>query len=143
MAHCTIAILITSRASRIVCSVAVFVLAATLAQNATPQTTAALGVMCQRKMSKPSKEIDGAKVLEWAWSGNTPFGVICNESGQIESQIFGLAICQYDDSDIFYCFSCDSDWETEQDSPYGSAEDAKNSLPEQYRNAKVKWQKYE
>lgn len=35
---------ITSRASRTVCSVASFVLAATLAQNATPQTAAALSV---------------------------------------------------------------------------------------------------
>ena len=35
---------LTSRASRTVCSVAHFVQAATLAQNATPQTAAALGV---------------------------------------------------------------------------------------------------
>lgn len=35
---------VTSRASRTVCSVALFALAATLAQNATPQTAAALSV---------------------------------------------------------------------------------------------------
>jgi hypothetical protein len=39
------------RASRTVCSVALFVLVATLAQTATPQTAAALGVIRQTKFS--------------------------------------------------------------------------------------------
>lgn len=43
-------------------------------------------------MSKPPKEIDGAKVIEWAWSGSEPFGVVCFESGEVAAEIFGLAI---------------------------------------------------
>jgi len=40
---------LTRRVSRTVCSVAPFVLAATLAQNTTPQTAAALGVQAVEK----------------------------------------------------------------------------------------------
>ncbi|MCF2907224.1 hypothetical protein L1285_02545 [Pseudoalteromonas sp. DL2-H2.2] len=94
-------------------------------------------------MSKPPKEIDGAKVVEWAWSGERPFGVLRYESGETASEIFGLAICQYDESDIIYRFSCDSVWEAEQDSGYGSVAEAKENLPEQYRDVKAKWQNYE
>ena len=94
-------------------------------------------------MCKPPKEIDGAKVLEWAWSGERPFGVLRYESGEIVLEIFGLAICQYDESDIIYRFSCDSGWGTEQDSGYGSVAEAKENLPNQYRDVKVNWQKYE
>lgn len=93
-------------------------------------------------MSIPPKEIDGAKVLEWAWSGGKPFGVLCYESGEIASEIFGLAICRYDDSDIIYRFSCDSSWETEQDSDYRSVAEAKENLPVQYKNVDVDWQKH-
>lgn len=94
-------------------------------------------------MSKPPKEIDGARVLEWAWSGEKPFGVIRYESGEIASEIFGLALCQYDESDFIYRFSCNSGWETEQDSEYRSVVEAKENLPEQYRYIKANWQKYE
>ncbi|GAA5445229.1 hypothetical protein Misp06_03427 [Microbulbifer sp. NBRC 101763] len=94
-------------------------------------------------MSKPPKEIDGAQVLEWAWSGDKPFGELRYESGEIASEIFGLAICQYDESDVIYRFSCDSSWEKEQDSDYGSIAEAKENLPEQYKKIEAHWQKYE
>jgi hypothetical protein len=93
-------------------------------------------------MSKPPKEIDGVKVLEWAWSGDKPFGLLRYESGEVASEIFGLAICKHDDSDIVYRFSCDASWEAEQDSDYSSVDDAKENLPEQYQNIKACWQKY-
>jgi hypothetical protein len=94
-------------------------------------------------MSKPPKEIDGARVLEWAWSGDKPFGVVRYESGEIASEIFGLAICRYTGSNNIYRFSCDSEWETEQDSDYGSIAEAKENLPSQYRDVEAVWQKYE
>jgi hypothetical protein len=94
-------------------------------------------------MSKPPKEIDGAKVLEWAWSGDKPFGVVCYESGEIAAEIFGLAICSYPNVNKIYRFSCDSEWETEQDSDYQSIEEAKHELPLQYHEVKPKWKKYE
>ena len=94
-------------------------------------------------MSKPTKEIDGATVLEWAWSGEKRFGVVYYEDGKIASEIFGLAICCYPNDQKIYRFSCDSKWETEQDSDYRSIEEAKSNLPWQYQEVKPKWQKYE
>lgn len=94
-------------------------------------------------MSNPPLQIDGAKVLEWAWSGSEPFGVVRYTSGDIAAEIFGLAICQYPNSDTIYRFCCDSNWESEQDSDYSSVQEAKSELPEQYTNQPVKWQVYE
>ncbi|MBN56852.1 hypothetical protein [Thalassolituus sp. UBA3500] len=94
-------------------------------------------------MSKPPQEIDGAKVLEWAWSGEKPFGVIRYETGEVATKIFGLAICQYEDSEAFYRFSCDFNWEKEQDSVCGSIAEAKDNLPNQYKDIKAQWKKYE
>lgn len=94
-------------------------------------------------MNKPPKEIDGAKVLEWAWSGSQPFGILKYESGEVAAEIYGLAICQYPDSKHIYRFSCDQNWETEQDREYSSILEAKDHLPEQYRNIEVQWQKYD
>jgi hypothetical protein len=93
-------------------------------------------------MNAPPKEIDGAKVLLWAWSGEKPFGVVFNTFGEVYAEIFGLAICQYKDSDKIYRFSCDAEWETEQDSDYSSVEEAKENLPDQYKNIEVHWQQH-
>jgi hypothetical protein len=95
-------------------------------------------------MNKPPEKIDGARVLEWAWSGEIPFGVIKYADGEeIAAEIYGLAICQYDNSKIIYRFSCDRNWETEQDSDYTSIEEAKKNLPEQYKKVAVEWIQYE
>lgn len=93
-------------------------------------------------MSQPSREIDGARVIEWAWSGSKPFGVVRFKGGVAAVEIFGLAICQYPNSDIFYRFSCDAHWEVEQDADYVSIQEAKADLPSQYQNVVVNWQKY-
>lgn len=45
-------------------------------------------------MSKPPKEIDGAKVLEWAWSGSKPFGVVRDETGEVAVEIYWLRLLQ-------------------------------------------------
>jgi len=94
-------------------------------------------------MKKPPKTIDGASVLEWAWSGVKPFGVIPCNSGGTATDVFGLAICKYPNSDEFYRFSCNSAWECEQDSKYSSASEAKENLPTQYQLLKAIWQIYE
>lgn len=101
-------------------------------------------MLCVRRvMKKPPKEIDGAKVIEWAWSGTRPFGVLRFESGELAAKIFGLAICSYTGSDSIYRFSCGPDWEVEQDSDCGSIADAKARIPSQYQEVKAVWQKYE
>jgi hypothetical protein len=94
-------------------------------------------------MSKPEKEIDGANVLYWAWSGAKPFGVIRykgeEKDGQIAFEIYGLAICRYDNDNRVYRFSCEKNWETQQDGLYDSIEEAKADLPEQYKEVPANW----
>lgn len=89
---------------------------------------------------KPPNQIDGADVLEWAWSGDTPFGVIMYaKSNDVAVEVYGIAICKYPDSDIIYRFSCDKDWETQQDSSYSSAAEAKEQLMKQYEGFPITW----
>ena len=91
-------------------------------------------------MSEAPNQIDGAKVIEWAWSGEKPFGTLYYEgSDDVAANIFGLAICSYGKDREFYRFSCDENWEAEQDSTYHSIEEAKNYLPDQYRNVSANW----
>lgn len=88
-------------------------------------------------MSKPDKEIDGAKVLYWAWSDSKPFGYFG------DTKIYGLAICQYENSNEVYLFSCDEFWETQGDQIYDSVEEAIEHLPDQYREIPANWVKFE
>ena len=90
-------------------------------------------------MMKPPNYLDGAKVIKWAWSGQVPFGIIENMDGDEKEEVFGLAVCKYEDSDNFYRFSCDKNWEVVQDSLYNSIEDAIRFLPEQYKNVERNW----
>ena len=92
---------------------------------------------------EPPDELDGAKVIKWAWSGNEPFGLLPitgSEKYNDSIEIFGLAICQYNDSDNVYRFSCDKNWEVQQDSVFKSVEDALRHLPDQYKFVTAKWQ---
>ncbi|MDI1313240.1 hypothetical protein [Prosthecobacter sp.] len=87
-------------------------------------------------MNPPPAQIDGATVIEWAWSEPEPFGEVpVNSTGPI----FGLAIAKYDDAEGIYRFSCDRDWSCVQDEFYNSAEEAKEQLPEQYRRVAAIW----
>ena len=43
---------------------------------------------------QPPRQIDGATVLEWAWS-DVPFGYVGGAAGVA---VHGLAICQYEGS---------------------------------------------
>jgi len=92
------------------------------------------------KVNEPPNELEGAKVIKWAWSGDKPFGYLRYEDEQFEPvEIYGLAICQYDDSDNVYRFSCDKNWEVQQDDVYKSVEDAVRQLPDQYRLVSAEW----
>ncbi len=94
-------------------------------------------------MTKPPITIDNALVIEWAWSGKSPFGFILYDTGEIASEIYGFAICRYLDSQRFYRFSCNKKWEVEQDSDYDSIVTAKNNIPPQYNVIDIVWKKYE
>ncbi len=87
----------------------------------------------------PPENLDGAKVIEWAWSGAHPFGTVRYENGKIHSKIYGLAICMYPNSSSVYRFSCDYNWEVIQDNNYSCLEDAKETLPKQYCKVEVVW----
>lgn len=89
-------------------------------------------------MTKPPERIDGAKVLEWAWS-ETPFGELPYQEGGVTAVIHGLAICQYEGENQVYRFSCDAEWECQQDQIYETVEEAKTELPNQYRNVPAGW----
>jgi hypothetical protein len=57
--------------------------------------------------------------------------------------IFGLAICRYKNSGAVYRFSCNSDWETENDSAWGdSIQQAIEGPSTQYDIRRVQWIKY-
>lgn len=88
---------------------------------------------------EPPDELDGARVIKWAWSGDEPFGVLPVADLDDSIEIFGLAICQYDDSNNVYRFSCDKDWEVQQDGVHDSVDDALRQLPDQYKSVTVKW----
>jgi hypothetical protein len=92
---------------------------------------------------RPNRKIDNATVIEYAWSGDEPFGFIRDSDGNAIVEIFGLALCKYDNDETIYRFSCDQNWETQQDSDYDSIDSAKNLIPEQYKNQLVVWTKYE
>ena len=86
---------------------------------------------------QPSPEIDGARVIEWAWSSDQPFSDLIVEGSP---KIFGLVIATFNDRQ-FYRFSCDQEWKTQQDCLYDSIDEAKSQLPDQYRNVEAKWMK--
>lgn len=92
-------------------------------------------------MSNPPEKIDNAKVLEWAYSGEKPFGFLCYADGTVHSEIYGLAICIYEKTNSIYRFSCTKNWVCEQDTDCKSIEDAKKNIPEQYKNVPIVWHK--
>jgi hypothetical protein len=90
--------------------------------------------------SAPPNFIDGARVIKWAWSGEKPFGFVGEKNNKEREIIYGLAICQYDEDDRIYRFSCNSNWETVQDDSYNNIENAIDRLPDQYKMVKANWQ---
>ena len=93
------------------------------------------------QINVPHDKLDGAKVIKWAWSGDKPFGLIqINDNGSDSIAIYGLAICQYDDSSDIYRFSCDKDWEVLQDEVYKTVYDAIRQIPDQYKFVIAQWQ---
>ena len=87
----------------------------------------------------PPEFIDNVKVLHWAYSGDKPFGVLKYSDGTVATEIFGFAICQYEGKQKVYRFSCDKNWEVEQDSDHDSVEDAMNNIPAQYLGQRIIW----
>ncbi|KPL76939.1 hypothetical protein ADN00_10125 [Ornatilinea apprima] len=73
---------------------------------------------------EPPDELDGAKVLLWAYNPEKPFFMMLFEDGSNYKPIHGFAICRYGGEELFYKFSCNSEWEVENDSDHASIEEA-------------------
>jgi hypothetical protein len=90
---------------------------------------------------KPPEFLDGAKVLEWAWSGSEPFGYMNDTDGIPVYAVYGQAICQYQNHNKFYRFTCDQDWNVVNDFDNDSIEEAKESAAQLYRVPATAWNK--
>jgi len=88
---------------------------------------------------KPPRVIDGAEVVLWAWSEPVPFFMMPCTDGSASVPIHGLAICRYAHSGSVYRLSCNLAWETENDIPFTSVEDATQGPSGQYEIANVEW----
>ena len=88
---------------------------------------------------EPPPKLDGADVVVWAWSEPKPFFVMPSADGGPAVPIHGLAICRYPESGAVYRFSCNRAWETENDSPYASVEDAKGTGSGQCDVRSIQW----
>jgi hypothetical protein len=89
---------------------------------------------------EPPQDLDGAKVIMWAWSGHKPFGFVGNDDDSERDIIYGLAICSYGENEGIYRFSCDRNWEVVMDGYYDTIEQALGQLPDQYKNVEAIWQ---
>lgn len=84
---------------------------------------------------EPPGEIDGATVIYWAYSV-VPFFVMPDGGAGIP--IHGLAVAQYQDGSV-YRFSCDRDWESQNDSRWDSVEAALHAPSGDYDTTAVRW----
>ena len=83
---------------------------------------------------KPPSEIDGARVVYWAYS-QVPFFVM--PDGGSGTPIHGLAVAVYPSGSV-YRFSCDRDWESQNDSEWDSIEAALQAASADYDTA-IQW----
>lgn len=83
---------------------------------------------------EPPDQLDGAEVLEWAWSGVQPYGSLHST----EVGIHGFALCR-DDTGQLHRFSCDGMWGVQQDAPVGNLSSGRTDLPAQYKTAELEW----
>jgi hypothetical protein len=90
-----------------------------------------------------STEIGGAKVICFTKldtrhirTNNTEHHV----SGQILQNIYGLAICKYEEEVGFYLFYCDPNWSTITDTWHETVDDAKEQAEFEFTNTLSTWE---
>ena len=89
-----------------------------------------------------TNEIGGAKVIYYTKldgrhtrTNNTEHYV----GGQILQDIYGLAICKYDQEEGFYLFYCDHNWSAITDTYHDTVEDAKDQAEFEFTNTSSTW----
>ena len=80
--------------------------------------------------------LDGAKVL--FFSIKDDYGVMFDTEGNEIAQIKYFAICRYDDSDEYYLFKCNDEYEVESDFLCDSIEMCMNIASDSY-GEKIIW----
>jgi hypothetical protein len=88
---------------------------------------------------KPPKEIDDADVIWWAWSGIAPFFEMPVTESAETIAIYGLAVCRHPKSGNVYRFSCNAEWEVENDSQWPTIEEALQATSTQFDASVVQW----
>ena len=68
-------------------------------------------------------------------TGNTEHWV----GGQILEEVYGLAICKYDNDTGYYLFYCNRNWETITDTFHDTVEDAKDQAEFEFSNTVSTW----
>jgi hypothetical protein len=91
---------------------------------------------------KPPNKLDGATVLYWADAEEPFFRMPCVDSSASSIPIHGLAVARYD-SGSFYRFSCDANWEVQNDSDHGGVDQALHAPSAQYDVGQVAWIRWE
>lgn len=87
----------------------------------------------------PAEHINGAKVLQYAFSGQVPFGYLESSDKKTNVAIFGIAICQYESDQKVYCFSCNANWDVVQDSEYNTLSEAIGQIPPPFSDKQLHW----
>ena len=80
-------------------------------------------------MSFP-KILDGANVLYF--TPQSSYGAIYCTTGEIADHICYLAICKYENSNTFYLFGCNWDYEVVSDSLWGSIKECMCNAKDSY-----------
>lgn len=76
---------------------------------------------------EPPDELDGAEVILWAFNPLAPFFIMRYSDGAAYKPIHGFAVCRYRGENQFYKFSCDREWNVENDMACDSLEKAVNA----------------
>lgn len=77
-----------------------------------------------RDDNEPPDELDGAEVILWAFHPQKPFFIMEYSDGTQYKPIHGFAICRYKGEQRYYKFSCDINWNVENDLDCGCIEEA-------------------
>ncbi|NTV37190.1 MAG: hypothetical protein HGA53_09565 [Anaerolineaceae bacterium] len=77
-----------------------------------------------RETLEPPDELDGAEVILWAFTPQKPFFIMVYSDGTPYKPIHGFAICRYKGESQYYKFSCDIEWNVENDMDCDSIEEA-------------------
>lgn len=89
---------------------------------------------------EPPNELDGAEVILWAFNPKKPFFLMENSDGTPYKPIHGFAICQYTGEKQYFKFSCDIEWNVENDMDFDSIEEAVNAAND-LSNEPIIWNK--